>query len=324
MKKIISVLMILVMVMALAACGKTETPSNPGNEVTQAAKNETEPTKEATPEPTKEVTPEPTAEPTAEPDPEPTLDPDDVYGGDVEEGFGAEFTLEYPAMMDVFETTFCGVCSVSRDNSADSYYFPYNGDEMSIETMDEFTAAYLILGSTQTVGTNHYEAHFCFLEKGINNTVNWEIDDDGKLLLTDSVSGDVYEGLFYWDDEQQKQYVSVHVDEYDVWMVWVSQDFNNEEVDDLTLTADMAIEAIQNYLNDAHPELAEKLKTGENNTAIGTYDGDDIIIWVRTYTGSYYTYYVDEISGDVLVMEIDENGEEWGVDETLNVWDYLN
>ena len=323
MKKIISVLMILVMVMALAACGKKETPSDPGNEVTQAAKNETEPTKaaettpeptkEATPEPTKEVTPEPTAEPTAEPDPEP-----DDYSGDVGDGFGAEFTLEYPAMMDVFGTTFCGVYCECWDFSTDSYSFPYNGDEMSIETMDEFNAAYLTFGITQ------YEAHFCILEKGINNDVNWEIDDDGKLFMTDTVSGDVYEGLFYWDDIEQKMYVSVRVDEYDVWMVWVSQDFNNEEVDDVTLTADMAIEAIQNYLNDAHPELAEKLKTGENDTAIGTYDSDDIEIWVRTDTGSYYTYSVDEISGDVSVWEIDENGEEWHVDETLNVWDYLN
>ena len=333
MKKIISVLMILVMVMALAACGKKETPSDSGNEVTQAAKNETEPTKaaettpeptkEATPEPTKEVTPEPTAEPTAEPDPEP-----DDYSGDVGDGFGAEFTLEYPAMMDVFGTTFCGVYCECWDFSTDSYSFPYNGDEMSIETMDEFNAAYLTLGETQ------YEAHFCFLEKGINNDVNWEIGaglddnlhiiDDGKLFMTDTVSGDVYEGLFYWDDIEQKMYVSVRVDEYDVWMVWMGSDFNNDEVDDVTLTADMAIEAIQNYLNDAHPELAEKLKTGENDTAIGTYDGDDIIIWVRTDTGSYYTYYVDKISGDVSVWEIDENGEEWGVDETLNVWDYLN
>ena len=325
MKKVISVLMILVMVMALAACGKKETPSDPGNEVTQAAKNETEPTKaaettpeptkEATPEPTKEVTPEPTAEPTAEPD------PDDVYDGDFEERFGDEFTLEYPAMLDVFGTTFCGVYCDCRDFLTDSYYFPYNGDEMSIETMDEFTAAYLILGTSQ------YEGHFCFLEKGINNDVNWEIGagiDDGKLFMTDTVSGDVYEGLFYYDDIEQKMYVSVRVDEYDVWMVWVSQDFNNEEVDGVTLTADMALEAIQNYLNDALPELAEKLKTGENDTAIGTYDWDDIEIWVRTDTGSYYTYSVDEISGDVSVWEIDENGEEWHVDETLNVWDYLN
>ncbi len=326
MKKIISVLMILVMVMALAACGKTETPSDPGKEVTQAAKNETEPTKaaettpeptkEATPEPTKEVTPEPTAEPTAEPDPEP-----DVYSGDVGDGFGAEFTLEYPAMMDVFGSTFCGVYCECWDFSTDSYSFPYNGDEMSIETMDEFNAAYLTLGTTQ------YEAHFCFLEKGINNDVNWEMGagiDDGKLFMTDTVSGDVYEGLFYWDDIEQKMYVSVRVDEYDVWMVWVSQDFNNEEVDDVTLTADMAMEAIQNYLNDAHPELAEKLKTGENDTDFGTNDWDDIEIWVRTDTGSYYTYTVHKISGDVSVWEIDENGEEWHVDETLNVWDYLN
>ena len=328
MKKIISVLMIIVMVMALAACGKTETPSDPGNEVTQAAKNETEPTKaaettpeptkEATPEPTKEVTPEPTAEPMAEPDPEP-----DVYSGDVGDGFGAEFAFWYPGDMDVFGSTFCGVYCECWDFSTDSYSFPYNGDEMSIETMDEFNAAYLTLGETQ------YEAHFCFLEKGINNTVNWDIDDDGNLFLTDSVSGDVYEGRFYWDEAEQKSYVSVRVDEYDVWMVWTSSDFNNDEVDDVnvTLTADMAIEAIQNYLNDAHPELAEKLKTGENDTAIGTYDTYDwdyIEIWVRTDTGSYYTYTVDKISGDVSVWEIDENGEEWHVDETLNVWDYLN
>ena len=319
MKKIISVLMILVMVMALAACGKKETPSDPGNEVTQAAKNETEPTKaaETTPEPTKEVTPEPTAEP--------TLDHEDDYSGDVGDGFGAEFTLEYPAMMDVFGSTFCGVYCECWDFSTDSYSFSYNGDEMSIETMDEFNAAYLTLGTTQ------YEAHFCFLEKGINNDVNWEIGagiDDGKLFMTDTVSGDVYEGLFYWDDIEQKMYVSVRVDEYDVWMVWMGSDFNNDEVDDsLTaekVTAEKALAAIQNYLNDAHPELAEKLKTGENDTAIGTYDGDDIEIWVRTDTGSIYTYSVDKISGDVSVWEIDENGEEWHVDETLNVWDYLN
>lgn len=329
MKKIISVLMILVMVMALAACGKKETPSDPGNEVTQAAKNETEPTKaaettpeptkEATPEPTKEVTPEPTAEPTAEPDPEP-----DVYSGDVGDGFGAEFTLWYPAMVDVFGSTFCGVYCECWDFSTDSYSFPYNGDEMSIETMDEINAAYLTLGETQ------YEAHFCFLEKGINIDVNWEIGaglddnlsmiDDDKLFMTDTVSGEVYEGLFYFDDIEQKMYVSVRVDEYDVWMVWMGSDFNNDEV----IAKSQALEAIQNYLNDAHPELAEKLKTGENDTAIGTYDGDDIIIWVRTDTGSKYTYYVDKISGDVSVWEIDENGEEWGVDETLNVWDYLN
>ncbi|MCR5322526.1 MAG: procyclic acidic repetitive family protein [Lachnospiraceae bacterium] len=329
MKKIISVLMILVMVMALAACGKKETPSDPGNEVTQAAKNETEPTKaaettpeptkEATPEPTKEVTPEPTAEPTAEPDPEP-----DVYSGDVGDGFGAEFTLWYPAMVDVFGSTFCGVYCECWDFSTDSYSFPYNGDEMSIETMDEINAAYLTLGETQ------YEAHFCFLEKGINIDVNWEIGaglddnlsmiDDDKLFMTDTVSGEVYEGLFYFDDIEQKMYVSVRVDEYDVWMVWMGSDFNNDEV----IAKSQALEAIQNYLNDAHPELAEKLKTGENDTAIGTYDGDDIEIWVRTDTGSIYTYSVDKISGDVSVWEIDENGEEWGVDETLNVWDYLN
>ena len=228
MKKVISVLMILVMVMALAACGKKETPSNAGNEVTQTTenKNETTPTQaaETTPEPTKEVTPEPTQEvtpePTAEPESEPTLDPDDeVYSGDVGDGFGAEFTLAYPAMMDVFGDTYYGVYCECWDYSTDSYYFPYYGDEMSIETMDEFTAAYLTLGETQ------YDGQFCFLEKGINNNVTWDIDD-GKILLTDTVSGDVYEGLYYWDDAGQHMYVSVRVGEYDVWMVWMTSDFD--------------------------------------------------------------------------------------------------
>ena len=68
MKKVISVLMILVMIMALAACGKKEDPSDSGNAaVTQAEENkkDAEPTKasEPTPEPTKEVTPEPTLNP---------------------------------------------------------------------------------------------------------------------------------------------------------------------------------------------------------------------------------------------------------------------
>ena len=324
MKKVISVLMILVMIMALAACGKKEDPSDSGNAaVTQAEENkkDTEPTKasEPTPEPTKEVTPEPTLNPeddefygfgqiyagvylcdngwslTVEPEgaaavinvfgehtdmetfgsyhefwtnfnkdtmvfssfnevyhyvaDEMTSDVLDVentfevigdrilwinedmefvkysddtsdnpnyvggnyFSGDVGDGFGAEFILEQQETVDVIGTTFYGVYCECWDYSADSFYYPYYGNEMSMDTMDEFNAAFLKLGTEDDLG------EFCFLATGINSDVTWSMED-GRLIMTNINSGDIYEGLFYWDTEGQKMYVCVRVEEYDVWM----------------------------------------------------------------------------------------------------------
>ena len=73
MKKVLSILLVLAMVLSLAACTKEETPSNGGNTqtTTDAPATTTEPAKPTadatTPAPTSEATtPEPTAEPTPE------------------------------------------------------------------------------------------------------------------------------------------------------------------------------------------------------------------------------------------------------------------
>ena len=99
MKKTLTVVLILAMVMALAACGKKEEPSNQGNpETTKAAEvtkeaettnapevtKEEEPTKapETTPEATPEATPTPVEvipDPTAEPDVDPEEDEFDEF-----------------------------------------------------------------------------------------------------------------------------------------------------------------------------------------------------------------------------------------------------
>ena len=88
MKKLSALLLILVLVLSLAACGKKEeenkttgtpeptkeaTTPEPTKEVTEAPT--AEPTEEVTPEPTEEVTPEPTEEVTPEPTEEVTPEP---------------------------------------------------------------------------------------------------------------------------------------------------------------------------------------------------------------------------------------------------------
>lgn len=137
----------------------------------------------------------------------------DYYGGDYGDGFGTMFRLENPGMIDIVATTFYGVCCESWNYSADSFYFPYYGEEMSLETMDEFNAAYLELGMDVDQG------HLCFLEKGINSDVTWKLED-GKIYVTNLQSGDIYEGLFYHDPESHNFFISLRIDEYDIWMTY--------------------------------------------------------------------------------------------------------
>ncbi len=76
MKKFSALLIILVLVLSLAACGK-KNEENKATGTPEPTKEATtpEPTKEATPEPTEEVTPEPTEEVTPEPTEEVTPEP---------------------------------------------------------------------------------------------------------------------------------------------------------------------------------------------------------------------------------------------------------
>ncbi len=128
------------------------------------------------------------------------------------EHFGSEFTKESLEAIDVVATTYYGVfCEDTNDPDA-SYYYPYIDDVYSMETMDEFVAAFLDLGVEEDQG------HLCFLDTGKNEDVNWTMEN-GSIRITGNYSNAIYTGDFYWDAEGQKLYVCVHIDGYNVWMV---------------------------------------------------------------------------------------------------------
>ena len=353
MKKVISMLIIFIMIVSLAACGnKDNTNGNAGgNEITAGADNkkDTEPTKApaatAAPEPTKEV--QPTAEPTAEPEPteepdDPDIDEDDDIwdnpfivspddndygdGGDYGDGFGAEFTLEDQEFIDVIATTYYGVYCQSADDPMVGTYYPYYGDEMSMETMDESNAAFLYLGMEEDQG------QLCFLEKGMNEDVTWSLGKDEfgtYILLDDGYTGEVYKGRFYWDYENTRILVMIRIGEYDLWLTndtRVIADTSSSR----TMDEETALRAIEKYLAENDESMYEKLQTGDYGTADGVYTDEEngtIVVWLRTYTGAYRNYYIDPDSGETYVTEtspLTDNSVETPTDETLNAWDYAD
>ncbi len=456
MKKVISVLLILVMIMALAACGKKEEPAASGNsDVTQAVDNtkDTEPTKAAEPtaEPTKAAEPTAAPEPTDEPEPEPTDEPSGAYddefysaghvydglwqsgdvilaidgegaadvftvyseetdketfgswmefwtnfseederfesgsvmyyeaedgtihtyseegtyifevgddciywaemifekisddtsdnpfivspddngsgdGGDYGDGFGAEFSLENQEFVDVIATTYYGVYCQSADDPMVGTYYPYYGDEMSMETMDESNAAFMYLGMEEDQG------QLCFLEKGMNEDVTWSLGKDEfgtYILLDDGYTGEVYKGRFYWDYENTRIMVMIRIGEYDLWLTSdtrVIADTSSSR----TMDEETALRAIEKYLAETNESMYEKLQTGDYGTADGVYTDEEkgnIVVWLRSYTGAYRYYYIDPDSGETYVTEtspLTYNSVETPTDETLNAWDYAD
>ena len=346
MKKALSVLLVFVMVLALAACGKKEEPQPADNKTTEApastkaaeptkeAEPTPEPTKEVTPEPTQEVTPEPTQEvtpePTAEPDPEPIDDPEpddnnNYYGGDYGDGFGAEFMLEDQEFVDVIASTYYGVYCQSADDPMEGFFYPYYGDEMSLETMDEFNAAFLSLGIEEDQG------QLCFLEKGMNDDVSWTLGNDEfgtYIYLDDPYTGEVYKGRYYMDLENGRLFVQVRIGEYDLWMTNDTRLISYSS-DSYKLDEDTALRAIENYLAEYNESMYEMLKNEEYGVADGVYTTEDetIVVWLRTYTGAYVNYYIDPLSGETYVTEtspLTENTVETPLDETLNAWEYVD
>ena len=349
MKKAISVLLIFVMVLALAACGKKEEPKPAENKATEApattkaAEPTPEPTKEVTPEPTQEVTPEPTQEvtpePTTEPEPDPMDDPEPFdepdpfddpgyYSGDAGDGFGADFPLETTEFVDLVGSSFFGVYCQSADDPIAGSYYPYYGTEMSLETMDEFDAAFLYLGLEED------DAYLCFLERGINEEVRWSINADefgNYILLDDAYTGEVYKGRFYWDTENERLFIQVRIGEYDLWLT-----------DDTRLIADSystssyrmdevnALEAIERYIAATNEGLYEMIQTGDFGVADGVYTDDktgEVVVWVRSYTGAYWSYHIDPVSFEAYVTEtspLTDNAVETPTGETLNVLDYVD
>ena len=241
---------------------------------------------------------------------------DGYYSGDVGDGFGAEFTLEHPQAVDVVVTTFYGVYCDSWDYANTSFYYPYYGDEMSMDTMDEFNAAYLELGAEGD------EGHLCFLEKGMNGDIQWTIND-GTLNIMYVPTGEEYTGLFYWDSAGERLYVCIRIDEYDVWMTYktdivISSDF--------VLSDEAALSAIETYCLETITGLQRMVDNDEYNIwwMVESSNEDQVVVLYRSYTGAYVRYYVDRVSGDTYVTEFvpTVHDEEQMTEERLNAWEY--
>ncbi|MBO4414787.1 MAG: hypothetical protein J5824_02255 [Lachnospiraceae bacterium] len=244
------------------------------------------------------------------------------YSGDAGDGFGAEFILEHPQRIDVVATTFYGVYCESWDYENDSFYYPYYGDEMSMDTMDEFNAAFLILDDEN-------QGQLCFLEKGINDDVEWAMED-GTIKIKRLSTGDEYTGLFYWDSDAQGLFVCIRIDEWDVWMTYKTDVIAPASSDSYYegFTDEAAYDAIQAYCYDRMSGLKELVDSGEYNIwwMVESSDEDQIVVLFRSYTGAYLRYYVDRHTGETYVTEyvpmVMDN--EQRTDETLNINDYLN
>ncbi|MCR5324073.1 MAG: hypothetical protein K6E85_12470 [Lachnospiraceae bacterium] len=240
-------------------------------------------------------------------------------GGDYGDGFGAEFTLENKEIVDLVGTTFYGVyCQSASDPMVGSLY-PYYGDEMSLDTLDEFNCAFLYLGLEEDQG------QLCFLEEGMNEDVTWTLEEDEfgtVLLLNGSYSGETYRGRFYWDNEDVRPYVCVRIGEYDLWMS------SDPGIVSIAMTEEEALQAIINYINETDESMSRMLENGEYGVALGvaTLEDGNIWVWLRSYTGAYKYYYIDPASGETHVTEFApmmDDAVETPIDESLNAWDYV-
>ena len=243
-------------------------------------------------------------------------DDEPIYHGDYGDGFGATFTLEEVQPVDVIATTFFGVYCENRINSEESFYYSYDGDMMAIETADEFSAAYLDLGIESDQG------QLCFVESGINSDVNWAVED-GKIKVHNNYSGDEYEGMFYWDNENQRQFVCLIInDEYHVWMASGHELYAQPEgyISDETARC-----AIEQYCRDT--KLASVENPDQYNISWIVDDSttdDEIVILYRSYTGAYVYYYVDRHTGETHAAEFvpDIMDVPQPTDENFNALDY--
>ncbi|MBP5331880.1 MAG: hypothetical protein J6Y89_08530, partial [Lachnospiraceae bacterium] len=166
------------------------------------------PTPTPKPDPTKAPTPTPTPEPTAEPEPVDEPDDEPVHSSDGK--FGDTFKLESePSSMDYAFNYFLGVYCQNTQNPAESFFFPYLGDVMEGDTLDENNYAYIYYSPRENGG------QLRFLKKDIiDDEANTKIEDS-QLLVT--AGGKTYSGEFYWDYGVQKTFVCLHIDEYNIW-----------------------------------------------------------------------------------------------------------
>ena len=243
-------------------------------------------------------------------------DDDWEYSGDAGDGYGATFTQEYPQLVDVVATTFYGVYCESWDYANESFYYPYDGDEMSPDTMDEFNAAFLVLDGEDG-------GQLCFLEKGINGDVEWSIED-GKITVNYLPRGEEYTGDFYWDNDAQRLFLRLRIGEWDVWMTSSTDVVPPASFD--VFSEEAALEAVTTYCLETKSGLQEMVDSGEYNIwwMVESSTDDEVVILYRSYTGAHVRYYVDRYTGETYVTESSpmEPENATRTDETFNINDY--
>ena len=138
-------------------------------------------------------------------------DDDDDYDPN-DESFGYTFLRdEDMTTLDVVLTSYYGVYLESYDNTG--RYYPYTDNEISWENMDEFDFAYL------DFGTGSEEGMISFLANDMDGYVSWNLDEYGGLDFGYMPTGGKFVGVFYWDPDEQKQYLCLPIDDYKLWLV---------------------------------------------------------------------------------------------------------
>ncbi|MBR4724437.1 MAG: hypothetical protein IK071_01515 [Lachnospiraceae bacterium] len=115
--------------------------------------------------------------------------------------------------IDVVNTTALGIYMEDTDDRGNSHFFDYEDGEVSFDTMSEFDCAYLTL-YTEDYG----ESALCFLEKNINDVIQWNIEDG--YLVVDWEESTFY-GSFYYDYQATSGnglYICLHIDNYNIWL----------------------------------------------------------------------------------------------------------
>ena len=243
----------------------------------------------------------------------------DYVSPDTGDDYGADFPAEDQQIVDVVATTFYGVYCGHADDPSQAFYYPYYGDEMSMDTMDEFNAAFLDLGVEQDQG------QLCFLKMGINNDITWDIEDGSIRVFC---GDDQYNGDFYWDSEYQRINLCLHIDVYNVWMTFGQTIPECRAGESDSLTDETALTAIQNYCYASNETLEDIVNSGEHEVwwVVESSDESRIVVLYRSYTGADVRYYIDRASGDTYVTEFVDGitESEQMKDESLNVFEYLN
>ena len=319
-KKIALTVIMAMMIMLLAACGKGSGSSDNGEDVVKITpkaddkqqnnvdnkKNETVP--EPTKKPADDLKPTDDPEPTA--DPEPTDDPEPVY--DPDDPLNDEFYSPGHAFQGVWIGDGC-VLRIVPEGAADiiTAYFEYTDEET--------------FGSWHEYWTNYSESEFAFIS---SNEIYHYFDDDMVFDVIENENRFAVQGLdLYWVNEDIT-FEQVSENAYDFDLADYFFNGESEPYPETGLTDDEALTAVRNYCLAQNAELQSHVDADEYNVSWGVMSSeeDEIVVWFRSYTGAYKYFYIDPVSGDTYVTEFVPlmMDNEQMTDEKLNVRDYLD